>query len=66
MSLGGGGGGAMQELQQQLEALEQEKEAIEGEIQDLQDRFSLLLVELESRKKFSRSSPEPGSRRRLP
>ena len=32
MSLGGGGGGAMQQIQQQLQALEEEKQAIEAEI----------------------------------
>jgi prefoldin alpha subunit len=43
MSLGGGGGGgAMQELQQQLEALEQEKRAIEAEIEGDRERQSAI------------------------
>ena len=33
MSLGGGGGGAMEQIQQQLQALEEEKQAIGAEIQ---------------------------------
>ena len=35
MSLGGGGGGAMQQIQEQMQALEQEKEAIQNEIENV-------------------------------
>ena len=37
MSLGGGGAGAMQQIQEQMQALEQEKEAIQSEIQNVRE-----------------------------
>ena len=37
MSMGGGGGGQLEQLSQELEVLEQQKEAMEGEIEGFRD-----------------------------